>query len=86
MTGYNIAETMAMLLKQCGDDLSRENVMKQAASLKDVQLVRPVARHQDQHPRHRLRPDRAIAADAVQGENWKLFGDVSTAKSRARGG
>jgi branched-chain amino acid transport system substrate-binding protein len=32
--GYTAAETLAQALKQCGDDLSRENVMQQAAALK----------------------------------------------------
>jgi branched-chain amino acid transport system substrate-binding protein len=31
--GYAVGETMAQVLKQCGDDLTRENVMKQAANL-----------------------------------------------------
>jgi branched-chain amino acid transport system substrate-binding protein len=33
--GYAVAQTLAQVLRQCGDDLSRENVMKQAQSLKD---------------------------------------------------
>src|SRR5262249_25036062 len=33
--GYEAAETLVQVLKQCGNDLSRENVMKQAAALKD---------------------------------------------------
>jgi len=33
--GYAAAETLAQVLRQCGDDLSRENIMRQAASLKD---------------------------------------------------
>src|SRR4029077_13160405 len=32
--GYAAAETLVQVLKQCGDDLSRENVMRQAAALK----------------------------------------------------
>jgi len=36
--GYSIAQTTVQLLKQCGDDLTRENVMKQAASLHDLKL------------------------------------------------
>ena len=35
--GYSVAQTLVAVLKQCGDDLSRENVMKQAANL-HVQL------------------------------------------------
>jgi branched-chain amino acid transport system substrate-binding protein len=33
--GYAVAQTLAQVLRQCGDDLSRENVMKQAQSLKN---------------------------------------------------
>ena len=36
--GYSIAQTTVQMLKQCGDDLTRENVMKQAANLKDLEL------------------------------------------------
>ena len=36
--GYSLAQTIVLVLKQCGDELTRENVMKQAASLKDVEL------------------------------------------------
>jgi branched-chain amino acid transport system substrate-binding protein len=39
--GYAIAETLSQVLRQCGDDLSRENIMRQAASLKNYQ--NPVA-------------------------------------------
>jgi branched-chain amino acid transport system substrate-binding protein len=36
--GYLTAQTMVQVLKQCGDDLTRENVMRQAANLKNVKL------------------------------------------------
>jgi branched-chain amino acid transport system substrate-binding protein len=36
--GHLVAQTMVQVLKQCGDNLTRANVMKQAASLKDVEL------------------------------------------------
>ncbi len=36
--GYSIAETTVQVLKQCGDDLTRENVMKQAASMHGFEL------------------------------------------------
>ena len=36
--GYLTAQTLVQVLKQCGDDLTRENVMRQAANLKDLQL------------------------------------------------
>jgi branched-chain amino acid transport system substrate-binding protein len=36
--GYATAQTMVQVLKQCGDQLTRENVMKQAANLRDFKL------------------------------------------------
>ena len=36
--GYSIGDTTARILKECGDDLTRETVMRQAANLHDVQL------------------------------------------------
>ena len=65
--GYGAAQTLAKVLEMCGDDLTRANVMKQAASLKDFATGHPAARRQDQHLGHRLRPDRAAADAAVQG-------------------
>jgi branched-chain amino acid transport system substrate-binding protein len=36
--GYSVAQTLVQVLKQCGDDLTRENVMRQAANVKDLEL------------------------------------------------
>lgn len=36
--GYLTAQTLVQVLRQCGDNLTRENVMKQAANLKDLEL------------------------------------------------
>jgi branched-chain amino acid transport system substrate-binding protein len=36
--GYLVAQTMVQVLRQCGDDLTRENVMRQAANIKDLEL------------------------------------------------
>ena len=36
--GYSVAQTLVQVLRQCGDDLSRENVMRQAANLKQLEL------------------------------------------------
>jgi branched-chain amino acid transport system substrate-binding protein len=36
--GYLVAQTMVHVLRQCGDDLTRENVMRQAASIKELEL------------------------------------------------
>jgi branched-chain amino acid transport system substrate-binding protein len=36
--GYNVAQTLAQVLRQCGDELTRENFMRQAADLRDLEL------------------------------------------------
>jgi branched-chain amino acid transport system substrate-binding protein len=36
--GYSVAMTLVQVLKQCGDDLSRDNIMRQAANLRDFEL------------------------------------------------
>ena len=36
--GINFAVTLVQVLKQCGDDLSRENIMRKATNLKDLEL------------------------------------------------
>ena len=63
--GYAVAQTMAQVLKQCGDELTRENVMRQAANLKSRHRRAP-AGHQDQHQPDRLLSDRADADAALQ--------------------
>ena len=76
--GYAAAQTMVQVLKQCGDDLTRENIMKQAANLKnfssDVML-----------PGIKINtsPDDFFPIEQMQlmkfdGAAWHLFGDVIT--------
>lgn len=73
--GYATAETLAQVLKQCGDDLSRENVMKQAAAL-DYQpsMLLPDLKITtgpwDFHPIKQLR---LLQFD---GRSWQPIGDV----------
>jgi ABC-type branched-subunit amino acid transport system substrate-binding protein len=76
--GYAVAQTMVQVLKQCGDDLTRENVMKQAANLKnfasDVMLpgIRINTGPEDFFPIEQMQLMK------FNGESWELFGDVIT--------
>ncbi len=70
--GYSSAETMAQVLRQCGDDLSRANIMHQAENLNmDLALLLPGSRittgPTDHYPIKYLRMAR------FQGERWKLL-------------
>jgi branched-chain amino acid transport system substrate-binding protein len=74
--GYGVAQTMVRVLQQCGDDLTRENVMKQAASLTDFvpDVLLPgisiTTSTSDFAPIEQMRMIR------LKGEKWELFGDV----------
>ena len=74
--GYVQAEAMAQVLKQCGDNLTRENVMKQAANLKDfhTDLMLPgimVNTSSDDYF-----PIEQMQLMRFNGESWELFGEI----------
>ncbi|MEY9158434.1 hypothetical protein ABIG04_006744 [Bradyrhizobium japonicum] len=76
--GYVQAEAMAQVLKQCGDNLTRENAMKQATSLKDfhTDLMLPgimVNTSADDYF-----PIEQMQLMRFNGQAWELFGDVIT--------
>ncbi|WP_445489799.1 ABC transporter substrate-binding protein [Rhodopseudomonas sp. RCAM05734] len=79
VVGYGVAQTLVQILKQCGDNLTRENVMKQAASLKDFRTevllpgIKINTSATDFAPVSQLQPMR------FKGEKWELFGDVISA-------
>jgi branched-chain amino acid transport system substrate-binding protein len=79
MSGYNIAETMAILLKQCGDDLTRANVMKQAANLKDVQQSTLLPGIKINTSPTDFAPISQLQLEKFKGEKFELFGDVISA-------
>ena len=74
--GYTVAQLMAIVLKNCGDDLRRENVIRQTKSLSGValpMLLPGIAIHTD--PQN-LTPIRQIQMARFDGRSWVLFGDV----------
>jgi branched-chain amino acid transport system substrate-binding protein len=76
--GYIQAALIVELLKRCGDDLTRENLLKQAVNLKDLELplfVPGVKINTTPSSRVAWRQTRLARFD---GTNWVLFGDVMT--------
>jgi branched-chain amino acid transport system substrate-binding protein len=75
---YVIAQTLEQVLRQCGNDLSRENIMGQAASLHELELplllpgIRVNTSPTDYRPVKQMRPMR------FNGRNWDLAGDLIT--------
>jgi branched-chain amino acid transport system substrate-binding protein len=70
------AATLVQVLRQCGDDLSRDNIMRQAANLKDFELpmLLPGIRI-NTSPDH-FYPISQMQLATFDGESWALFGDL----------
>ena len=76
MAGYNVAQTMVHVLTKCGDDLTRANIMKQAASIKSLQLEGLLPGVTINTSATDFAPIKQFQLRKVRGERWELFGDV----------
>ena len=74
--GYGAAQTLVEVLKQCGDDLTRDNVMKQAASLKDFQPDTLLPGIKINTSASDYAPIKELQMMRFKGEKWDLFGDI----------
>jgi ABC-type branched-subunit amino acid transport system substrate-binding protein len=74
MVGYNMAQTLAQVLRQCGDDLTRENVMKQAANLKDFRTTNLLPGIKINTSPIDFAPIKQVQLRRFNGETWELFG------------
>jgi branched-chain amino acid transport system substrate-binding protein len=74
--GYQIARTLAQVLKQAGDNLTRENIMRQAAALKNFEsgLLLPGIRINTSSAD--FAPLKQLQMMRLKGESWELFGPV----------
>jgi branched-chain amino acid transport system substrate-binding protein len=74
--GYGVSMTMVHVLKQCGDDFSRENIMKQVANIKhlDVPILLPGA-YVSTTPDN-FHPIRQMQLQRWTGKTWERFGKV----------
>jgi branched-chain amino acid transport system substrate-binding protein len=73
---YGVSFTLMQVLKQCGDDFSRENILRQATNLHD--LVVPVALPGiliNSSPTN-YHPMRQMQLERFNGKTWRLFGPV----------
>jgi ABC-type branched-subunit amino acid transport system substrate-binding protein len=76
VVGYGVAQTLVQVLKQCGDNLTRENVMKQAASLKDFRTEVLLPGIKINTGTNDFAPISQLQLMRFKGEKWELFGDV----------
>ncbi|WP_398466817.1 ABC transporter substrate-binding protein [Tardiphaga sp.] len=79
IVGYGAAQTLVQVLKQCGDDLTRENVMKQAASLKDYRTEILLPGIKINTSATDFAPISQLQLMRFKGEMWELFGDIISA-------
>jgi ABC-type branched-subunit amino acid transport system substrate-binding protein len=76
IVGYGVAQTMVQVLKQCGDDLTRANVMKQAASLKNFRTEVLLPGITINTSSTSFAPISQLQLMQFKGERWVLFGDI----------
>ncbi len=74
--GYVAAQALVHVLQQCGDDLSRENLMKQAASMKSVRFKLMLPGIFANSSERNFFPVRQLQMVRLKGEKWELFGSV----------
>ena len=74
--GYSTAQLMVHVLKQCGDDLTRENVLKQATNLKNVQLDLALPGIIGNTTPNDYRVNKQLQMMKFNGERWELFGPI----------
>jgi branched-chain amino acid transport system substrate-binding protein len=76
VSGFGLTHTMTTVLRNCGNDLSRENIMKQATNLRD--LANPVLLPGikiNTNPTN-YHPVRQLQLMRWTGKTWDLFGDI----------
>lgn len=74
--GYTVARALIQVLKQCGDNLTRANIMKQAASLKDFDpgtLLPGIKVNTSPTDFYPVEQEQLTKFD---GDTWKLFGPI----------
>jgi len=80
--GYSVAQTLVQVLRQCGDDLTRENVMRQAANLKNLRLPMLLPGVEVNTAADDYYPIEQMQLARFDGKRWVLFGEIITGESR----
>jgi branched-chain amino acid transport system substrate-binding protein len=74
--GYGVAQTLVEVLKQCGDELTRENIMKQAANLKNFEPDTLLPGIKINTSPTDFAPIKQLRMMRFKGDKWELFGDL----------
>jgi branched-chain amino acid transport system substrate-binding protein len=76
VSGYAAAQTLAQVLRQCGDDLTHENVMRQAASLKDLEVPGLLPGIRVNTSPGDFYPIKQVQLMRFDGKTWVRFGEL----------
>jgi branched-chain amino acid transport system substrate-binding protein len=76
--GYTVAATLHQVLKQCGDNLTRENVMRQAASMKGFSVDTLLPGVSISTSSQDFAPIQSVQLMRFNGSQWERFGEVLT--------
>ncbi|QAU44910.1 ABC transporter substrate-binding protein [Bradyrhizobium guangzhouense] len=76
MYGYAVSQSLVQVLKQCGDDLTRANIMKQAANIKNATVGGLLPGVQINTSPTDFAPISQLQLMRFKGDTWELFGDV----------
>ena len=76
MSSYGTCSTMLQVLKQCGTDFSRENVMRQATNLKGLTVATTLPGIVINTSPTNYHPIRQMQLSKWNGKTWELFGEV----------
>jgi branched-chain amino acid transport system substrate-binding protein len=79
--GYSAAQTMVAVLKACGDNLTRDNIMKQAASIHDLKLPMLLPGITVSTSANDYAPIKQMQLEKFDGTTWELFGEVISGSS-----
>jgi branched-chain amino acid transport system substrate-binding protein len=79
VVGYGVSQTLVEVLKKCGDNLTRENIMKQAANLKDFRTEVLLPGIKINTGPDDFAPISQLQLMKFNGVKWDLFGDVISA-------
>jgi branched-chain amino acid transport system substrate-binding protein len=74
--GYTVSQTMVAVLKACGNDLSRANLMRQAANIHDLKLPMLLPSITVSTSSVDYAPIKQMQLEKFDGTTWKLFGEV----------
>ncbi|MEW5863398.1 MAG: ABC transporter substrate-binding protein [Pseudomonadota bacterium] len=77
--GYSVAQTLVHVLRQCGNDLSRENIMRQAANIRNLELPLLLPGIKINTGPNDFAPIEQSQLARFNGERWELFGEVISA-------